>query len=103
MTLDGPEMALRATMTDGDGIFRFLEVHPSSDLLTLSADASGHVSTSVKVLVQPGLTVVAQPTYELGQTAAELLLERIEDPTRPVREIVLEPTLLIRQSCARHG
>jgi DNA-binding LacI/PurR family transcriptional regulator len=53
-------------------------------------------------LVQPGLTVVAQPTYELGQTAAELLMERIEDRTLPARESVLEPTLVIRQSCARH-
>ena len=53
-------------------------------------------------LVQPGLTVVAQPTYELGQTAAELLLGRIEDRTLRARESVLEPTLVIRQSCARH-
>jgi DNA-binding LacI/PurR family transcriptional regulator len=53
-------------------------------------------------LVQPGLTVVAQPTYELGRVAAELLLERIEDRARPVREFVLEPILVIRQSCARH-
>lgn len=54
-------------------------------------------------LVRPNLTAVSQPTYELGRTAAELLLQRIEDNTRPPREVVLEPTLTVRQSCAYHG
>jgi DNA-binding LacI/PurR family transcriptional regulator len=54
-------------------------------------------------LVEPPLTVVAQPTYELGRTAADLLLKRIEDGTRPPQEVVLKPTILIRQSCAHHA
>ena len=53
-------------------------------------------------LVRPNLTVVAQPTYELGRTAADLLLKRIEDDGRAVQEVTLEPTIFIRQSCARH-
>ena len=53
-------------------------------------------------LVRPTLTVVAQPTYELGRAAADLLLSRIEDGTHPVQEIVLKPTIFIRQSCAQH-
>jgi len=53
-------------------------------------------------LIEPNLTVVAQPTYELGRTAADLLLKRIEDGTRPPQEVVLKPTILIRQSCAHH-
>lgn len=53
-------------------------------------------------LVRPKLTVVTQPTYELGRRAADLLLRRIEDSTRPVQEIVLQPTLFIRQPCAPH-
>jgi len=54
-------------------------------------------------LVRPTLTVVAQPTYELGQTAADLLLKRIEDGNRAIQEIVLKPTIFIRQSCAHHS
>jgi DNA-binding LacI/PurR family transcriptional regulator len=50
-------------------------------------------------LVEPSLTVVAQPTYELGRTAANLLLERIEDNRRPVQQVVLKPTIYFRQSC----
>jgi DNA-binding LacI/PurR family transcriptional regulator len=53
-------------------------------------------------LLKPSLTVIEQPIYALGQAAARLLLKRIEDPTRPAQEVMLKPTLRIRQSCARH-
>jgi LacI family transcriptional regulator len=48
-----------------------------------------------------GLTVVDQPTYELGKRAAELLLQRIEDPDVPVREHLLSPRLIVRGSSRR--
>lgn len=54
-------------------------------------------------LVKPGLTVVAQPTYQVGRTAAELLLKRIEDHTRPPQQVVLKPELIVRESCACHA
>jgi DNA-binding LacI/PurR family transcriptional regulator len=53
-------------------------------------------------VMKPALSVVAQPVYEMGRTAAELLLARIANKQRPVQEIVLQPTVHIRQSCARH-
>jgi DNA-binding LacI/PurR family transcriptional regulator len=53
-------------------------------------------------LVKPALTVVTQPTYELGQTAARMLLERIKDGTHPTRKVVFKLELVIRQSCAHH-
>lgn len=49
-------------------------------------------------LVEPGLTVIAQPTYEIGRTAMELLLQRRESPERPVRVIELAGTLIKRGS-----
>jgi len=54
-------------------------------------------------LVQPGLTVVAQPIYGMGRVAAERLFERMGDGDLPPREIVLDHTLVIRQSCAYHA
>jgi DNA-binding LacI/PurR family transcriptional regulator len=54
-------------------------------------------------LVQPALTVIAQPTYQLGRTAAGLLLGRIQDSARPTQTIVLKPRLVVRGSCAHHG
>ncbi len=53
-------------------------------------------------LIKPSLTVATQPTYELGQVAADLLLKRIEGSTRPPQKIVFKPVLTVRQSCARH-
>jgi DNA-binding LacI/PurR family transcriptional regulator len=49
--------------------------------------------------LQPPLTTVAQPTYELGATAARMLLARLREPDRPVRHIMLETRLVVRASC----
>jgi LacI family fructose operon transcriptional repressor len=49
-------------------------------------------------LVEPGLTVIAQPTYEIGRTAMELLLQRIENPDRPIRHVELAGKLIVRGS-----
>lgn len=52
--------------------------------------------------VRPALTSVAQPTYELGRLATELLIERIESGRQlPPRHIVLEPRLVVRASTTR--
>jgi LacI family transcriptional regulator len=49
--------------------------------------------------LQPPLTVVAQPGFEVGVTAARLLLDRLHDPARPPRHITLETRLIVRASC----
>jgi LacI family transcriptional regulator, galactose operon repressor len=49
--------------------------------------------------LSPPLTTVAQPAFEAGQTAAELLLARIRDPSMPRRQVVLETQLIVRSSC----
>jgi LacI family transcriptional regulator len=52
-------------------------------------------------LIKPRLTVVAQPTYEIGRTAAELLTTHTHD--EPPRHVVLSPTLIVRESSQRPG
>ena len=49
-------------------------------------------------MVQPAITAVAQPTFEMGRRAALLLLRRLEDPTCGRTVEVLEPRLVIRGS-----
>jgi LacI family transcriptional regulator len=51
-------------------------------------------------MVEPAITVVAQPTEELGRSAARLLLRRIDDPASPPRLDCLQPSLVIRGSTA---
>jgi DNA-binding LacI/PurR family transcriptional regulator len=49
--------------------------------------------------LDPPLTVVRQPAYEVGRSAAELLLKRLGDPKRPETHLKLLPKLIIRSSC----
>ena len=50
------------------------------------------------VLIEPPLTVIAQPVYELGQRAASLLLDRLRGESGPPRRVRLQARLLIRES-----
>lgn len=49
-------------------------------------------------VMQPPLTVVAQPIYEMGAQAAKLVFDRIANPEMPPVNIVLEPAILLRGS-----
>ena len=48
--------------------------------------------------LDPPLTVVRQPAYEVGKQAMELLLKRIMEPTRPPVTMRLLPQLIVRRS-----
>lgn len=47
----------------------------------------------------PPLTTVRQPVYEKGQTAANLLIDQIENPDSGPVHTELSPELVVRQSC----
>jgi DNA-binding LacI/PurR family transcriptional regulator len=51
-------------------------------------------------LTDPALTAVYQPGYQIGYTAAGLLLERIDGLKGPAKEIVLQTELRVRSSVA---
>lgn len=44
-------------------------------------------------LLAPAVSIIHQPAYELGQVAGRLLLERLEQPDRPARTVMLNATL----------
>lgn len=52
-------------------------------------------------LLQPSLTVIRQPVYQLGEAAASLLFQRIlgSDVPKVGRRVVLPLELLVRSSC----
>lgn len=51
-------------------------------------------------IVRPRLTVVAQPAYDIGATAAQRLLARIDGDTSPAQTLLLDTTLIQRESTA---
>lgn len=51
-------------------------------------------------LVEPAITTMAQPTDDIGKTATELLLQRIAEPQRPARKVILQGELHVRASSA---
>ena len=54
-------------------------------------------------LFAPRLTVIREPTTELGSRAVELLLSRLEDPSRPARTERLAAMFVHRNSCGCTG
>lgn len=50
-------------------------------------------------LAEVPLTAVAPPKHQLGRTAADLLLRRLEQPLLPLHQIMLRPSLTVRDSC----
>jgi LacI family transcriptional regulator len=49
-------------------------------------------------LYDPPLTTIAQPVYEIGRRAIELVARRVATPDAPYEEVVFETHLLIRGS-----
>ncbi len=60
----------------------------------------GFSNNKITALVDPPLTTVEQPSFEMGKKAAELLIELINNPGRKAetKTIVLDSHLIIRSS-----
>ena len=84
-------------------------------LLDIAADAE--VSRSTVSLVIRNVPSVAETTRKrvlqsiknsgmfiiAGESAAELLLKRIEQRVAPIRTLVLQPRLVVRESCGANS
>jgi LacI family transcriptional regulator len=80
-------------------------------LTVLKIDVPGKIALAgfddfdIADVLQPALTVVRQPVYQIGETGANLLFERIargQFPTKGHR-VVLPLELVIRRSCGCHA
>jgi DNA-binding LacI/PurR family transcriptional regulator len=108
---DGGYKAMQSLLDDSR---RPSAVVVSNNLMTLGALQSIHehhlsIPKDVAVVgfddmpwvasIQPPLSVIAQPTFEMGTVAAKLLIDRIQNPDHPIQRVTLETQLIIRQSC----
>ena len=62
---------------------------------------AGYSGTVLSTIVNPQLTTVEQPLDEMGCRAAELILEKIADPSAPDRTVTLTACIRERASTAR--
>jgi len=50
----------------------------------------------------PSLTTIHQPIYKIGSTVCEMLVQILRGEEPEVRQKVIKPTLIIRESCGGH-
>jgi DNA-binding LacI/PurR family transcriptional regulator len=60
----------------------------------------GFSNDPVSALLEPALTTVSQPIYDIGKTAAKMLLEQIDNGEQTQKPIVkiYKTELIVRQS-----
>jgi len=61
----------------------------------------GFDNIEIASMTYPTITTVNQPKQQLGASSCELLIEQIVNPQVPVRNILLETELIIRESTAK--
>lgn len=92
---------------DTDGVFVANDLM-AQGALTALLDAGRQVPGDVAVVgfddssaalaARPALTTVRQPLEDMAARAAEVLLERVDDPGQRVTSVIFEPLLVLRQS-----
>lgn len=92
-----------------DGVFAVNDDLAYGAIMTIQAhglripeDVSvvGFDNQDTSAYVSPPLTTVAQPMLEIGEQAAKLLFEQIEQRgALPAKHVLLTPTLVVRESC----
>lgn len=94
-----PDALLVANSSMAIGVLQALREHqlrPGTDVGVVAFD-----DVAWAALVDPPLSVVAQPAYEIGTVAAQLLLARIADTDRPPTTTTLGARLIARGSSQR--
>lgn len=73
--------------------FTRIGLHVPSDIRIAGMDDIRYAS-----MLQTPLTTIHQPCLDLGATALSVMLDRISHPTMPVRDCLVDFTLVVRQS-----
>lgn len=90
-----------------DGVFAVSDVYAAAAIkaaslagLDVPKDISvvGFDNIDIALMSDPSITTIRQPSYDIGYQACEILVEKIEKPNMPPRQIILETDLIIRGS-----
>lgn len=108
--IGGRQAAKKITQEDFTGLFAvndeiafglYLGLNEASKQIPDDYSIVGYDNIDMCEYVIPQLTTIAQPIFELGQTTAELLLERIQQPEKNWEEKMLPVQLVERASTKR--
>lgn len=109
-TQDSGERAMRELLErdpDLDGVFASNDLMAAGALHVLrerGLDVPGRVAvigfddSSAATACRPRLTTVRQPVEAMAARMAQLLMERLDDPSAPPRAALFEPELVVRAS-----
>jgi LacI family transcriptional regulator len=92
-----PEAVFVASDSMAVGVLRALQesgLRAPEDVAIVGFDDMPFAANTV-----PPLTTVRQPVQQMGELAAETLIELIENPNSPPRHIILPTELVIRATC----
>ena len=110
MTIEDGSKAVEKLFRDNivlDGLFAFTDTLAIGAMMFLRQNniripqdvaVAGFSGTVLSTIVYPQLTTVEQPHQQMGQAAAELILEKIKDPMASNKTIVLDAEIIIRHS-----
>lgn len=109
-TIEGGMECMRKLLKENDGIdgvfavcdaaaFGAMKILKENGIkIPAEISVAGFTNEPMAELVEPALTTVKQPIYEIGETASRMLFAQLEDPNLPAELCVLETQLKIRES-----
>lgn len=93
-TGDGPNTLIAASNQVAIGIIKALQKAGIWQKDRIKLASFDNVDTSFFEIYQPFIAVVAQPAYEIGRRASDMLIDRIEGLKSPPRDVVLPVELI---------
>lgn len=88
-------------MTDYLAMGAYMAINESKLRIPADISVTGFDNIVISQLMAPTLTTVAQPIYQMGETAAELLIKNIAEGSKSVKQSIVIPTqLVVRGSSA---
>lgn len=85
-------------VNDPVAIGAFQRIGESSLRIPQDIALMGFSNNKITSLVNPPISTVNQPSYEMGMKAAEMLIEQIEGKDKTIRTVILEASLIKRGS-----
>ena len=100
MRLPNPPTAIFC-ISDGMAVGAIRQLHNMGLKVCEDVAVVGFDNTSIAKYYTPTITTIAQPRYEMGTTAMEMLLKKLQNVNSPTEFVMLPHQLIVRQSTVK--